>query len=547
MEGFQMKTKSLLKGALFTTSALVLAACGGGSTETKTEANVEQTFRVVQRLGNGANDAIQNAAGQSSGNFETHILYRPVIKYDPVSNEYKPDIAESWKVSDDELTYTLDIKNGLKWSDGDDLTAEDVVFTIELLLKATAVDPIFPENLAKIEGANAFKKGEATTISGITVKDDIITIKLAEKTGLFRNVLGQLLVMPKHKLADQDPLKIHQNEFWKKPVSSGMFKVKEISAGNFIEFEQNEHYEGKKPIITKVVSSFLNDSVAAIQDGQSYLHRATKIEEIEQLGKMTDVVQQFDVDVMYYRYFIMNLAGQKGEGNSLIADAKVREALMYGIDREGLAKSIFKGAVTVNNTGVPTSAKEYDKAANTYKYDKEKAKKLLQEANFDFSRKFKITHYHTDQVTTNFIAAVAQQLKELGIDVETFATTSNAGTMLYQTRDYDIALAGFSSFAYENWYGHYSSTSATFKNVLNGDTSFDELLKKLYATADESERAKILAELQKLEQEKLFKLPMFTSTAYTYISKKVQVPSNLKFGNPWYYHDLHFEDWKIVK
>lgn len=542
-----MKTKSILKGALLTSATLLLAACGGGSNDNKAEANVEQTFRVVQRLGNGANDSIPNAAGQSSGGFETYILYRPLIKYDPVSNEYKPDIAESWKASDDELTYTLDIKNGLKWSDGDDLTAEDVVFTIELLLKASTVDSIFPENLLKIEGAKAFQKGEAKSISGISVKDDIVTIKLSEKTGLFKNILAQLLVMPKHKLADQDPLKIHQNEFWKNPVTSGMFKVKEVSAGNYIEFEQNPHYEGKKPIITKVISSFLNDSVAAIQDGQSYLHRATKVEEIEQLNQMTDLVQRFDVDVMYYRYFIMNLAGQKGEGNSLIADKKVREALMYAIDREGLGKSIFKGTVTTNNTGVPTGAKEYAKSSETYKYDKEKAKKMLEEAGFDFSRKFKITHYHTDQITTNFIAAVAQQLKEIGINVETFATTSNISTMLYQTRDYDMALAGFSSFAYENWYGHYSSASSTFKNVLNADTSFDALIKKLYATSNENERTSVLAELQKLEQEKLFKLPMYTSTAYTYVSKKVQLPSNLKFGNPWYYNDLHFEEWKIVK
>lgn len=542
----------LLCGTVLTVAALLsLAACGGKEQASETassssaEPTVEQVYHITQRLGNGANDAIDPVAGQNHGRFSTYILYRPLLKNDPVSGEIKPDLAEKWEVSKDELTYTLDMKDGLKWSDGDDLTAEDVVFTIETLLKASIVDGIFPENFLKIEGAKAFQDGTADSISGITVKDDIITIKLTEKTGLFTDILAQTLVLPEHKLDSADPLEIHNNDFWKNPVTSGMFKVKEISAGNYIEYEQNENYEGTKPKITKVISTFLNDPVVAMQDGQSYSHTATKLDEIEALNAMSGITK-FDVDTLYYRYFILNLTGHLGEGNSALADKKVREALLYAIDRETLANSIFKGTVKVNNTGVPTDAPEYDKKANTYKFDPEKAKKMLKDAGFDFSKTFKVTHYHTDPVTTNLIAAIAQQLKEVGINVETFAITADASAMLYQTRDYDMALAGFSSFAYENWYGHYSSSSPTFGVVLNKDTSFDALNAKLASTSDEKERAKILDELQKLEQEKLFKLPMFTSTAYTYINTdKVQVPKDLKFGNPWYYNDLHFEDWSI--
>lgn len=547
------KYLKLVCGSVLTAAAVLsLAACGSKEAEPASDSAAssaapaaEQVFHITQRLGKGANDSIEPVAGQAHGRFITHILYRPLVKYDPTSGEFKPDLAEAWKVSDDELTYELDMKDGLKWSDGDDLTAEDVVFTIETLLKASIVDGIFPENFLKIEGAKDFQEGKADSISGITVKDDIITIKLTEKSGLFTNILGQTLVLPEHKLENADPLEIHNNEFWKNPVSSGMFKVKEINAGNYIEFDQNEHYEGTKPKITKVVSTFLNDPVIAMQEGQSYIHTATKLEEIEQLGQMSGVTQ-FDVDVMYYRYFVLNLTGHLGEGNSALADKKVREALLYAIDRETLAKSIFKDTVKVNNTGVPTDEAEYDKSANTYKYDPAKAKKLLEEAGFDFSKTFKVTHYHTDPVTTNLIAAIAQQLKEVGINVETFAITSDASAMLYQTRDYDMALAGFASFAYENWYGHYASTSPTFGTILNKDTSFDALIDKLAATSDEKERAAILKDLQALEQEKLFKLPMFTSEAYTYINTdKVDVPKDLKFGNPWYYNDLRFEEWSI--
>lgn len=69
----------------------------------------------------------------------------------------------------------------------------------------------------------------------------------------------------------------------------------------------------------------------------------------------------------------------KGQGNSIIAD-KVREALLYAIDREKLAKTIYKGTVKVNHTGVPSIAPEYYQQAKSYQYNPEKAKQLLQEA-----------------------------------------------------------------------------------------------------------------------------------------------------------------------
>lgn len=545
---FKSALTTILIGSIALLSACTLAGktqnANQGSDSGKSEKK-EQVFYITQRLGTGANNSIEPVAGQHNGRFITQILYRPLIKFDPTSSELKPDIADSWEVSNDELTYSLKIKKGLKWSDNHDLTVEDVVFTIQTLLKASIVDGIFPENFLKIEGAKDYKDGKTENIKGLTVSDNQLTIKLQEKTGQFINILAQTIVLPKHKLKDADPLKIHNNEFWQNPISSGMFKVKEINPGNYIEFVQNENYEGIKPKITKIISTFINDPVIAMQDEKTYFYTATKLNEIEQLSQLQGVTQ-YPVDVMYYRYFILNLSGNKGQGNSLIADKKVREALLYAIDREKLAKTIYKGTVKLNHTGVPSMAPEYYQQAQSYQYNPEKAKQLLQEAGFDFNRILKITHYHTDQVTTNLIAAIAQQLKEIGIKVETFAITSNASTMLYQTRDYDIALAGLASFAYENWYGHYSSKSPTFGVLLNHDTSFDSLINKLAASSDPKERLSILKDLQILEQDKLFKLPLFTSEAYNYVNtNKVAIPEGLKFGNPWYYNDLHFEKWTI--
>lgn len=547
--------KSICGGVLTAAAVLSLAACASQSSESapssggdaagSSASNVEQVFYLSQPLSDGANDSIPHAAGQGSGTMLNYLLYRPLLKYNPSTDKLEPQLVDEWKVSDDELTYTFDMKDALKWSDGDDLTAEDVRFSIETVLKATLVNGIFPENFSKIEGATEFKEGKADHVSGITIDGDIVTIKLTEKVGLFAKVLGQLDIIPEHKLKDENVLEIHNSDFWKNPVSSGMYKVKEISAGNYIELERNEYYEGTKPKIDRVVSTFINDSLLAMKDGQSYYLYTNKIDDYEQLSN-TPGITGFDVDILFYRYFITNLSGHKGEGNSLVDDVKVRQALMYGIDREKLASSIFRGHMTVNQAGVPSQFPEYEKSLETYKFDPEKAKKLLKEANFDFSRTFKITYYHTDQTTINFIEAVAQQLKELGITVETVQITSDPTTALTQTKDYDIALKGFSTFSYESWYGEYSSKSTSLTPLFNHDDSFDALLEQLITSSDEKERAAILSDLQKLEQEKLHKLPLFTSPAYLFVNTdKVQLPEDMTFSNPYYYYDLRFEEWSI--
>lgn len=541
-----MKLNKIIKYTIGAISTAILIAGTGNNSIVSVNANQqEQVFRMSQILGDGANDSIGNY-WQSNGGLMPYLLYRTLLKFDPASGELKPDLAEYVEVSADELTYTIKLKDNLKWSDGEALTVEDVKFSIETVLKASLVNGIFPENFLKIEGAQEFQDGNADSIAGLNIEsNNLITIKLKERTGLFTSILGQFFIFPKHELVSANPLEIHNDDFWKDPVSSGMYKVNEIVAGNYIELVKNENYEGEEPKIDKVINTFINDPVLAVQDAQSYYYVTGRLNEVETLDTVP-FITKFDVDVLYYRYFVANLSGHKGEGNSIVADPLVREALMYAIDRETLASSLFKGTVLVNNTGVPTSYSEYDVSSNNYEYNPEKAKQMLEDANFDFSKTLKIIYYHSDQTTANFIAAVSQMLNQIGINVEATLISSDPTTALFQTRDYDLALKAFSSFSYESWYGEYSSNSTTFSAVYNNDTSFDELLQSLAGTSDEEERTKILKDLQALEQEKLHKLPLFTSQNYLYINtEKVEIPKDMKFSNPFYQFDLRFEEWEI--
>lgn len=538
--------KKFVKGLLATAAVVAgLAACspalqqssGGGNSDSAKE-------KVYYLSGNltGTGDRVPYVWQDGDG-LVPYMLFRTLLMADSKYESTTPDLAKEWKKSEDGKTYEFTLKDGLKWSDGEALTAADVEFSVKLALKASVINGIFPAAFLKVEGAKDFKEDKAQTISGIKVEGNKITFNLTTPVGNFEQIIAQFYILPKHKLESENPLELNNSTFWNSPVTSGMYKLKEVSAGNFIEYDRNENYEKDKPKFDKVVYNFISDPVLALQDGKSYFFTTNKPQEISQLDTVSSLTKK-PIDILFYRYFIVNLSGIDGKGDSALANPKVREAILYAINREELSKSIFPEISEVNNTGVPTGLDAYLKTANKYEYNPEKAKQLLKEANYDASKPLILTYYYKDQASQDFMQAVSYQLDQVGIKNEVTQITSDATTGLFKTRKYDLGYKGLSSFGYESWYGEYASTNTNFKNITNGDTSFDELNKKLAETSDVKERNAILAELQKLEQEKLLKLNLFTFKNFLYLNtEKVSIPDDVQFGNPFYKFDYKFETW----
>lgn len=139
----------------------------------------------------------------------------------------------------------------------------------------------------KIEGAKDFKDDKADKISGLTVDGNKVTFKLTAPVGDFEQMMTQFFILPKHKLESENPLELNNSSFWTAPVTSGMYKVKEISAGNFLEYDKNENYENEKPKFDKVVFNYISDPVLALQDGKSYFYSTNKPQEISQLDAVS--------------------------------------------------------------------------------------------------------------------------------------------------------------------------------------------------------------------------------------------------------------------
>lgn len=492
----------------------------------------------------GTGDKV-NYYWQNGDGLMPYLLYRGLVIEDSSNEELKPDLAKEFNVSSDELTYSFTLKPNLKWSDGKSLTVEDVKFSIEESLKVSLINGIFPEAFSKIEGAKEFKEEKAKEISGIKIDGDNITIKLTQPVGNFMKVISQFYILPKHCLENENPLELHNNAFWSKPVTSGMYKVSKIEPGNYIELERNENYEGEKPKIEKVVYNFIQDHTLAVQNGNEYIYQTNKPKEIEQLSKV-EGLKKIPVDSLFYRYFIVNLSGIDGKGNSKLKDKRVREAILYAIDKQTLANKLYPEVAIPNYTAVPTGMKNMLDGVNKYEYNPEKAKSLLTEAGYNFNDPLVIAYYYKDQTSVDFMQAIAFGLNQIGVKTELMQINQSATPALFKQRKYDIAYKGFSSFGYESWYGEYTSNNVNFKNIYNSDKSFDKLVEELSRTSDSNMRAQILQKLQKLEQEKLYKLPLYTFKNYIFINEnKVSIPSDLKFSNTFYRYDYKFEKWEL--
>ena len=541
--------KKIVSLLLVLAMMLSLVACGGKSEPAATEApaaeapaapaapaetaapvEIDNTLNIAKLIeGNG--DKISYVWNNIE--FLGSLMYRTLFLADTDLVTLNDDLASSnYTVSEDGLVYTIEFLGG-KWSDGEDLTLEDVVFSIGANLKVATSNGIYTGAFNKIEGAEAWKSGEADTLTGLAVDGNTLTITLTTPHSTLPQVLAQFAILPAHCFEGADLLELHNNAYWSQPVTSGMYTVGEMNPGNYYTLVRNEHYTGTAPKIDRVVVHLVADIITATQAGLNDVTNTNSIDIINELRKL-DNMTMYPVDILFFRYFICNMEGVDGKTNPPMQDIRVRQAVLHAIDRETLAESLFPGLAHVSNIG------------REYEYNPELAKQLLEEAGYDFNHTFRILYYYSDQGSIDFMEAIAYYLGEVGMKVE--VTQSSNGTQdLFQTRDYDVGYKGLSAFDISEWYGEYSSTNSNFQNIFGGDTAFDDLIQQYAAATSAADKEAILADLGAKEAELSYKLPLFTLGNNMFVNTgRVGLPSDIVFGNPWYKTDIQFEQWEIV-
>ena len=315
------------------------------------------------------------------------------------------DIDENFEITDTGIATlnvdpenkkaTIKIKDGMKWSDGQPIVADDVIYPYEVIGNKDYTGVRYSDESAKIVGMEEYKAGKASTISGIKKVDDK-TVEISFKEigqGIFTGGNGLLIyAMPKHYLKDVPIKDLEKSEKVRtKLVVAGPYTISSIVPGESIELKANPNYFRGKPKTEKVTVQVVNSQTitAAMKSGKYDLVFDIPTE-LYKIYKDFDNIETLGRQELYYSYLGFKMGKYdkaKGENvvnpNAKMADLKLRQALAYGLDINQMVKAFYDGLREKATSSVPpVFGKYYPKDLAGFPYDPEKAKKLLDEAGY---------------------------------------------------------------------------------------------------------------------------------------------------------------------
>ena len=318
---------------------------------------------------------------------------------------YILDIDENFEVTDTGIATlsvdpenkkaTIKIKDGMKWSDGQPIVADDIIYTYEVIGNKDYTGVRYSDESAKIVGMEDYKAGKASTISGIKKIDDK-TVEISFKEmgqGIYTGGNGlERYAMPKHYLKDVPIKDLEKSEkIRSKVVVAGPYTISSIVPGESIELKANPNYFRGKSKTEKVTVQVVNSQTitAAMKSGKYDLVFDIPTE-LYKIYKDFDNIETLGRQELYYSYLGFKMGKYdkaKGENivnpNAKMADLKLRQALAYGLDINQMVKAFYDGLREKATSSVPpVFGKYYPKDLAGFPYDPEKAKKLLDEAGY---------------------------------------------------------------------------------------------------------------------------------------------------------------------
>ena len=370
----------------------------------------------------GGDVVVAGAAGAMTGgnwfNFSARedYLFSQLIDRDTDAVSIHPDLATSWEVSDDGLTYTFHLRDDVLFHDGEPLTSADVKFSLQMFFHPdTGASHGRTSGLDQLEGAAAFESGEADEISGIKALDDhTVELNLVRPRSSVLSNMAAFNIWPQHLLDGIPYAELEDTEYAvRNPVGSGPFTMGDFEPDQYYILEANEDYYDGRPYLDRIIFRIgLSGATAfaALENG-----------EVQMAGRVTAVE--------YERYKddpnIVLLGGQLGGGMTVWAnhnrpawqDTRVRQALLFALDREAMAEAYYGELAEVLH--VRLSNPEFvSPNITTYAYDPDKARELLAEAGWDAEHEVSFVTYYQDDQNKRIHAAMQQYWGDVGIKVD---------------------------------------------------------------------------------------------------------------------------------
>lgn len=419
------------------------------------------------------------------------------------------ELAESWTISEDGMTYTFKLKPGLKFASGNPITAEDVAFSFERAVKLDK-SPAFLLTQFGLNGDNVADKAKAADETTFVLSVDKAyapSFVLNVLTSTVASVLDKKVVMENAKpvtpTAEYKYDTDFGNEFLKTGYAgSGPYKIREWRANEVVVLERNDNYFGEKPALARVIYRHMKESAGqrlALENGDVDVARNLEPGDVDAVSKKEGIALTSAPKGTLY-YFSLN---QKNEN---LAKPEVVEAFKYLVDYDAIGETLIKGIGTIHQTFLP-AGQLGALGDKPYKLDVAKAKELLAKAGL--ADGFTVTmDVRNTQPVTGIAENVQQTLAQAGIKLEIIPGDGKQTLTKYRARQHDIYIGQWGSDYFDP-----NSNAETFTyNPDNSDegktktlawrNAWDvpELTKKTQAALlekDSAARAAIYEDLQK--------------------------------------------------
>jgi peptide/nickel transport system substrate-binding protein len=446
-----------------------------------------------------------------------------LIDQDANSLEYLPYAASEWNISPDGKTFTFKLRDGMKWSDGKPVVVDDYTFAYSEAIKEEN-DYVGLEDLERIESFTAPDPKTLVVVLKETLAKDVAI-----------GVATAISPVPKHIWQGKswtDP--VANPEILKPTVVSGPYILKEMNPAEGASFERNPNwFKGQANFEKIVVKPSQQPTVAyeLLKSNQAQWAPAippSQYTEAKQNPNLT--MYEWNPANGLYRVVEFNVKREP------LGDKKVREALSRALSREDLIQVAENGLGQPQFTFInPSNTKWYNPNVEKYDFDLNKAKQLRQEAGFKLEDgqlkgpngqpvKIQVLYPVSSAPRAKIATYMQQQYKQLGIDVEVKGLDANAYFEEAKKKNFDISLGSWGGGSIDPDLGPKGQLLSNGQQNITGfaNDKVDQMFKQGAVELDEAKRKQLYNDLQKLVNDELPSMYLYSATSFSPMAKKVQ-------------------------
>lgn len=446
------------------------------------------------------------------GNNYRELLYANGLTRIGPKQEPQPDLAESWRVSADGLTYTFRLRRRARWHDGQPFTARDVKYTWEAIAHPD-YSGAYRAEVEIIKGYEAYNSGQASDLAGVKVIDDhTLEVRLEQPYAPFVGTTTNISIVPEHVLRSV-PVRDHlRHPFSRRPIGTGPFEMVEWRANETMVFRAYEAYHLGRAKLDEVIFRVVPDDAtqaANLRTGSA------------DVGGFFFTISQADARAFEAdtRFAVLRQPGvtayflEFDHTKPHLQDRRLRQAIWHAIDRNKIINTIFEGRARIAHGHIFPSSWAYDADLPKVAHDPNKARQLLQEAGWRpgpdgirerGGQRLSLSYNSQMATATELALPISADLKAVGIEVKLVPTQ-------VLTLVSDVWQAGRFEVLGTHWasgiFPHPSSGLARFYGCERGGRPnsrsgycrrrFDELIAAATTVADRTVQKQRYAEIQR--------------------------------------------------